>query len=468
MICDQYLQLKSKSIFSDRLFDKSIKFKDLKSNESENQKYHDMLNSDNIDLQCCAINFYQENHILINENIITKLIELWQSECFDLMDCINDFAEDVSRDKKILLDNNISPSIVHLLLKMTKSHENQFIVTALDSLSRFSNMNHNVAQFLFSTNFFQVCFHMYQQYVCTLTKLSNDLTVEINDILYIIEAFLKLFSSVFIHSDLVSNEYSVLVVQAFLLLLQVTEPSTHVLKLRVLIFDNIYWFAQSAPIEALRLIFDDNFLGIMFDLLELKEAIKISIFRDLVILTQRDDSFSIILVSKGIFNCIKSPNNWGNECIYSYCKLLRNISACNDLSPIFAMISSEASPRIQSFLINAINNSSYKSQVEAFTVLFYMTLTNNNEIIAYVISNFSPYYPLISTFMDSTNNNFITLSLASIHIILHFLNSKSEDYKNQFVSILKTSDWPTSLNELCNSSDEQISKLSISLLNEIF
>lgn len=463
---------RKKSTQCDRHFLPQINANMQKSTDELVNQNSQFLISNDLNLVCQSINFFSKNIDSIDFKILTQLFRLDNQDCFDeddlydIQDCMNDLIESISKSQRILENTEYGMIIIKFLINFLNSKEKQFAVTSFESISSFIYVNKDIASFLYSNGFFNQCFSSFQVYLHELSTLDNDNTTEITDIYYLISSLLKVFSSLFTHQDLVTYEYSSLVIECYNYLLNIESPTNHVLKLKVLAFDNVYWFALSAPDASIQNLLTPHFVDVMLSLLNLKDDVKCSIFESIEKITSHGDQFSLLFLEPPIdlLNRMTNCFNWENKTKYSFIRILKNFSACQDISPSLKMAET---PIVTEFVKYVLDNCSYGAQKEAFIVLFYMIMTNSTILLEYVLTNYIRFFPNLHDILNTNDTYFNGICLYSINICFNFVETKDNNTYSQFLEIFKDVDWTNLFDQFSTNPDENISKLAITLIDKI-
>ncbi|OHT12654.1 hypothetical protein TRFO_17482 [Tritrichomonas foetus] len=433
--------------------------------QEEVDKNRNDLYADDIYKQCDAINFFSDYPSLINQQIISRIFEICsQTQDFDVNDCINGFIENMSTCRQIINNSELILSAIPFLLFFTKSNIRQFVVTAIRAIAIFAYSNIQFAQIFLSNGFFHECFLSFNNSVETLIQMDNEDSDEINDILYLIEAILFVLSSIFIHSNIISVEYSILVVSCFHRLLDVQTPESHVLKLKVLVFDNVYWFAQSAPEEALNMLLSQNFLEITKLMLQhTKDQVKCSVLESIAQISRHGTHFVEVFLNSELLKFIHFSGKWSNETKYAFNKFLRCISICSDPNINGFLMTSE----ISGYLNDCMNNGSFNAQKEALIIILHLIMMNQPQNYEFFISQFLDCLSIIPEYFDKADVYFCKVILCSTKLLIDYLEAKSNDFLQKFLQIIGNNEWDRILQQMSESEDSMISKLSFDILEKL-
>lgn len=461
----------SKCFLSRAKYNASKSHDDLITQNTEN------LHSNDLKQICDSIIFFAENVDSINLEILNEIFNMDfksnfdEYDCFEIYDCINKLVEEISKRSIFLENTDFAMIFVNFLIDFTNSDEKQFAITAYQSISNFIFANKDIASFL-SKDFLNECLNRFLAFIEELKSLDNENWDEIDNTLHLIQSIIRIFCAMFFHQELITTEYSEMVVRCFHALLDIETSPDHEHKLKEFIVDNAYWFAMSASDESIQNLLSPKFIEIILYFLELQdfqgqdtqESIKyintdkLSTFETIGNITEHDDQFSLFFLQPPIdlLNKMNDYNNWENETKHSFLKILSNFTACHDPTPSLNMIESS---EMTEFLKSIFTDCSFNAQNEAFIVLFNMILSKNSSLIEYVLTNFSDIFQNSIEFLKADNLYFNTLCCYSIYICYKYLETQSDEMKNEFIGSIKNYEWVNLFEKFSLSSDEKLSGL---------
>lgn len=433
---------------------------------------------------CDSIIFFAENVDSIYLEALDEIFNLDfksnfdEYDCFEIYDSINKLVEEISKRSIFLENTDFAMVFVKFLIDLTNSEEKQFAITAYQSISNFIFANKDIASFL-SKDFLNECLNRFLAFIEEFKNLDNEDWDEIDNTFYLIQSILRIFCAMFAHQDLISTEYSDMVVRCFNALFDIETSPDHEHELKTFIVDNAYWFAMSASDESIQNLLSPKFIEIILYFLELPDfqgqdtqeiqkynTVKLSVFETIGNITEHDDQFSLFFLQPPIdlLNKMNDYNRWENETKHSFLKILSNFTACQDPTPSLNMIESS---QITEFLKSIFTDCSFNAQNEAFIVLFNMILSKNNSLIEYVLTNFSDIFQNSIEFLKADKLYFNTICCYSIYICYKYLETQSDEMKNEFIESINNYEWANLFEKFSLNSDEKLSRLGHILIDII-
>lgn len=468
---------RQKYLTSDRLFFIET-YDQIKPNQQSEEviiQYKQNLLSEDPNLICQSITFFSRNIDLINQEVIQAIFSNINKD-FDISDCICGFIDAIDKRKRILCNPQLSNILVDCIIAFSNSEdenqdfsdpEQEFKIKSYEALSNLIFINKDVAISLHVRQLINKLIPLFQ---CLIESLMNADSLQQDNIdthFSLIESLFRLLCSFFNHPDVITTDDSNHIILLFHLLLSLDRPDLN-LRIKTFAFDNIYWFAFSAPDEVLQSLLTPLFIQTLLMLLQCDDQededlhipVKLSVFQAVERITLHGEPFSLFFVQDQ-FNILETAvtwPNWSDDTKFSFVTILRNFTTISNLTPTIKML--ESTPIIELFG-SILNASSFRCQKEVCIVICHILMYNQAPFIIFVLSKFSSFFGSLLSMINKGQHDYLArVALSAILVSLCFLETQDVANYQKFIEMILQDDLIDILDSVADCEDENLSNLS--------